>query len=94
MRSIHHLFLALSKVLIVLLGSIVVYLSFSGYRRNGGKSLLMLSVGFFLIVVASLVAGLLFEFIGMELHDSYAIDSLITAAGFFSIIYSIYGTRS
>lgn len=72
----------------------MAYLSFRGYRRNGSKSMLLLSFGFLLIVAGSLVAGLLFELIGFELHDSYAIDSMVTAAGFFAIIYSIYGTRS
>ncbi len=79
------------KLIIVLLGSILVYLGIKGYRKNRGKDMVFLTVGFALITAGSVAAGVLFEFLGFQLVDVEIVESAMIILGFASLIYSIYG---
>lgn len=79
------------KLLIVLLGTVLVYLGIKGYRRNRSKDMIFLSLGFALITAGSVAAGILFEFLGFQLIDVSIIESVMVIVGFSSLIYSIYG---
>jgi len=79
------------KVVIVLLGTVLVYLGIKGYRRHRGKDMIFLSIGFALITAGSVAAGVLFEFLGFELIEVSVVESIMVIVGFVSLIYSIYG---
>lgn len=79
------------KLIIVLLGTVLVYLGIKGYRRNRRKDMIFLSLGFALITAGSVAAGILFEFLGFELVDVNIVESVMVIVGFGSLIYSIYG---
>jgi uncharacterized membrane protein len=79
------------KLVIVILGSILVYLGVKGYRKNRGKDMVFLTVGFALITAGSVAAGVLFEFLGFQLIDVEIVESTMVILGFASLIYSIFG---
>lgn len=79
------------KLIIVLLGSVLVYLGAKGYRRNRRNEMIFLTVGFALITTGSVAAGVLFEFLGFQLVDVEIVESAMVILGFASLIYSIFG---
>lgn len=79
------------KLLIVLLGTVLVYLGIKGYRRNRSKDMIFLSLGFAFITAGSVAAGILFEFLGFQLIDVSIVESIMVVVGFGFLIYSIYG---
>lgn len=81
------------KALIVVMGSLIVYLSYRGYRRDKSKSMLFLSLGFAFVTIGAVVAGVLFELVGFSLADVYGIEAAMAALGLVTILYSIYGKR-
>lgn len=86
--------LRIIKVTVVILGALIVYLSGRAFLRNGSRSMLFLAIGFALITMGSVLAGVLFEFLGYTLLEVVTIEASVMLAGFISIIYSIYGTSS
>lgn len=88
-----HELLVLTRTAVVILGVIIAYLSLKGHRRNGSKSMFFVFLGFLLITLGALSAGILFELFKFSLVEVYTLDSVMMALGFTSIIYSIYGTR-
>ena len=85
------IFLRFLKLIIVLLGTVLVYLGFKGYRRTRSKDMIFLSIGFALITAGSVAAGILFEFLGFELVDVSIVEAVMVIVGFGSLIYSVYG---
>ncbi len=85
------IFLRIVKTVIVVLGTILVYLAAKGYRRTKSKAMIFLSLGFALVTIGSVLAGVLFEFLGFELIDVSIIESFMIILGFACVIYSIYG---
>lgn len=79
------------KITIVLLGLVLVYLAAKSYRQNGKIEMVFLSAGFALITVGSVVAGVLFEFMGLSLTQVSIVEGLMVVVGFMLIIYAIYG---
>ena len=79
------------KLIIVLLGSILVYLGAKGYRKNRTNDMIFLTVGFALITAGSVAAGVLFEFLGFQLIEVEIVESIMVILGFASLIYSIFG---
>ncbi len=85
------LILRIVKLIIVLLGTVLIYLGLKGYRRNKSKDMIFLAIGFALITAGSVAAGVLFEFLGFQLVDVDIIESVMVVFGFAALIYSIYG---
>ncbi len=79
------------KFVIVLLGTVLVYLGVKGYLRTKHKGMLFLSLGFGLITAGSFAAGILFEFLGYPFVDVSMVESIMVVVGFGALIYSIYG---
>ena len=89
-----HYALVFVRLLIVLLGSVVVYLTLKSHRHNHSNAMLLLSIGFALITIGAVIEGVLFEFLGYDILEALMIGSVIGALGFTAIIYSIFGTRT
>ena len=85
------LLLRVLKSLIGLLGLMLAYLSLKAYRKSESKNILFLSIGFGIITVGSILAGLSFEFLGFSLLQVNIVESSMILIGFIMIMYSIYG---
>ena len=85
------LLLRVLKTLIGILGLLLAYLSIKAYRTSHTKTMLFLAIGFGIITVGSILAGLSFEFLGFSLLQVNIVESLMILVGFIMIMYSIYG---
>lgn len=81
--------LALVKTLVMLVGGVVTYLSYSAYRRTADRSLRLLAVGFGLITGGTLLAGFTFELLGVSLGIGIVLESLFVLAGLSVIALSL-----
>ena len=79
------------KILLVLLGAVVVWLSGQAWRRNKSGAMFFLALGFGLITAGSVAAGVLFEFLEYGLLEVSIAEGVVQLLGFGLIIYSIYG---
>ncbi|PSP51035.1 hypothetical protein BRC67_04270 [Halobacteriales archaeon QH_3_68_24] len=91
------------KTVTLLLGGLITYFSYKAYNRSGSRPLWHLAVGFGIVTLGILTAGLIdqllrFSLIGWDdtLSDqtltdlAFIIESALTAAGFAVIVYSLY----
>jgi hypothetical protein len=74
----------------LLLGSLITFLSLKAYRRTGSPALRALGIGFGLITVGALLAGVGHQFTSLSLAQSIVIESALTFFGFAVIVYSLY----
>ena len=87
------------KTVTLLLGAVITYLAFKAYVRTQSHGLRLLALGFGVVTVGSLVAGIVDQlFIVDQLlqvngHTALTIESGLTMVGFFIITYSLYETR-
>ncbi|WP_435066603.1 DUF7521 family protein [Haloplanus sp. C73] len=72
------------------LGGLITYLSLKAHRRTGSPALRALAVGFGLVTVGALLAGVGHQFTSLELAHSVVIESALTFLGFAVIVYSLY----
>jgi hypothetical protein len=87
-----HLDIALTAVKsgTLLLGSLIVLLSLRAYRRTGAPALRALTVGFGLVTLGAIAAGVGHQFTSLSLAQSVVIESTLTFLGFAVIVYSLY----
>lgn len=78
------------KTITLVLGGLITYFSFKAYRRTGAKALRTLAVGFGVITLGSLLAGIADQLLGVVGGTSLVIESALTAVGFAVIMYSLY----
>jgi heme/copper-type cytochrome/quinol oxidase subunit 3 len=81
--------IAVVKTLILVTGGVVTYLAFSAYRRTYDRSLGFLAVGFALIVVGVLLAGVTFELLNVTLGVGVLLESLFVLLGLSIIALSL-----
>ncbi len=79
-----------SRAAILVLGGLITYYAYTAYRRTGSSSLKALATGFGLVVTGSLLGGLLHTVAGVDIISSLVVDSVLTAAGFAFLLYSLY----
>jgi len=78
---------------IVVLGILIIYRASKGYGRTKQKSLLFLALGFLLVTVGAVSAGLLFELLNFQLIYADIVEAVFEVIGFTLMVYSILGTR-
>ncbi|MFC6989205.1 hypothetical protein ACFQJD_11690 [Haloplanus sp. GCM10025708] len=78
------------KTLTLILGGLITYLSFKAYRRTGSPSLRALSIGFGIVTLGAILAGVMDQLSPFGLAYSVALESSLTLLGFAVIIYSLY----
>lgn len=81
------------KTVILLLGSGVTYIAYKAHRRTGTDSLRILSIGFGIITLGALLAGIANQILGVSLEQGILINSLLVALGLGIIMYSLYLER-
>jgi hypothetical protein len=74
----------------LILGSLITFLSFKAHRRTGSPALRALTIGFGLVTIGALLAGVGHQFTALSLAESIVIESSLTFFGFAVIVYSLY----
>lgn len=78
------------KTISLVLGGLITYLAFKAYRRTRSPSLRSLAIGFGLVTLGSLLAGVADQALGQDATASLIIQSGLTAVGFAVIVHSLY----
>ncbi|MFC7134575.1 MULTISPECIES: DUF7521 family protein [Salinibaculum] len=81
------------KTLTLILGGIITYLSYRAYSRTRAQSLRYLSIGFAVVTLGTLLAGIIDQLLQMELRVGLLVESVLITAGFAVIVYSLYVTE-
>jgi len=89
-----HLPLVAGKVVVLVLGLLIATKAYRGYSRHGSGAMLYLAIGFALISVGTVIQGLLFEFVELDLFLAGAIQTVIVATGMLVVLYSLYGSHA
>ncbi|ELY54475.1 DUF7521 family protein [Natronolimnohabitans innermongolicus] len=82
--------LAIVKTLVLVVGSAITYFAFKAYRRTRQRALGLLALGFGLVTLGLVLAGLLYELLDVGLAFGILLESLLVLAGFLVIAYSLY----
>ncbi|WP_222916106.1 hypothetical protein [Natrinema sp. SYSU A 869] len=82
--------LAVVKTLVLVVGGIITYFAFKAYRRTRQPALGYLTAGFGLVTLGLVLAGMLYELLGVGLATGILLESLLVLAGFLVIAYSMY----
>lgn len=79
------------KAITLGLGGLISYLSYRAYRRTNARALGYLALGFGVITLGSLLAGVFDQFLtSVGRSTALIIESGLTAIGFAIITYSLY----
>ena len=82
--------LAVVKTLVLVVGSIIAYFAFKAYRRTRQRALGLLALGFALVTLGFVLAGMLYEILGVGLETGILLESTLVLVGFVVIAYSLY----
>jgi len=77
-----------AKTATLLLGGSITYFAYKAFSRTGDPALRALAIGFGIVTLGALLGGFLDRIIGLE--AGVATSSVLTAAGFAVITYSLY----
>jgi hypothetical protein len=86
-------FATIAKGAALVLGVFIVYLAYTGFRRNRSRPLLFVAIGFALITGGTVAEGILYVLLGSQLLAAITAGTAITVLGFAAIIYSIYSVK-
>lgn len=78
------------KTLTLVLGGLITYFAFRAYRRTGARALRALALGFGVVTLGSLTAGVLDRLAPAGGEYALVAESALTAIGFAIILYSLY----
>lgn len=81
------------KTVILLLGSGITYIAYKAYRGTGRASLRVLAVGFGVITLGALLAGIAHQVLSVSLEMGFLINSILVAVGLAIVLYSLYLER-
>ena len=82
MMEFELLLLRILKTLVVILGSVLIYHSTKSYRKTKGKNMLFLAIGFAIMTIGSVLAGLSFELLGLSLRQVSIVETIMIVIGF------------
>ncbi|ELZ15827.1 hypothetical protein A6E15_17165 [Natrinema saccharevitans] len=82
--------LAVVKTLVLVVGSVITYFAFKAYRRTRQPALGYLAAGFGIVTLGFVLAGMLYEVLGVALVTGILLESLLVLIGFLVIAYSMY----
>ena len=86
-----HIELVIAKLVTMLLGFLIAYQAYRGYRRNDSQPMFYVAVGFIFISFGAVIEGILFDLIGLSLLDAGTVATIIVAVGMLSVLYALYG---
>lgn len=82
--------IVVAKMLTLALGATITFFSYRAYDRTGAPALRALAVGFGVVTLGAILAGLVHQFTGLSLQWGILVESLLTLVGFAVITYSLY----
>lgn len=82
--------LVVLKTLTLILGGLITYYAFKAYRRTGSNALRALAIGFGVITVGALIAGVFDQVLAISMQNAIVAESALTAIGFAVILYSLF----
>jgi O-antigen/teichoic acid export membrane protein len=78
------------KTITLLIGATITFFSYRAYRRTGVPALRALTIGFGIVTLGSLLAGVADQFVNLGRDSAIVVESALTAVGFAVILYSLY----
>ncbi|MGM0590333.1 MAG: DUF7521 family protein [Halobacteriota archaeon] len=81
--------IVVAKTGIMVLGDLLIYLSFSAARRTDSESLELLAVGFGVVTTGALLAGMASLVFGLPLQTGVLVDLVLTPVRFAVITCSL-----
>jgi len=78
------------KTITLLLGALITYYAFRAYRRAETRALGALALGFGIVTIGALLAGIADQVFGAVRNDALLLESTLTMVGFAVILYSLY----
>ncbi|MFB6361588.1 MAG: hypothetical protein ABEH59_09740 [Halobacteriales archaeon] len=85
--------IVLLKSITLVLGFMITYLAYKAFRRTKSSALRSLTLGFALVTLGALLAGIVDQIVGLSTDAALVVESVLTAAGFAVIVYSLYVDR-
>lgn len=86
----HPILLTALKTITLLIGATITFFSYRAYRRTGVLALRALTIGFGIVTLGSLLAGVVDQFVTLGRDSAIVVESALTAVGFAVILYSLY----
>lgn len=84
------IYLDIGQALILIFGGVVVYYAYRAYDKTKSQAMLLLGIGFAVVTLGALVAGILYNFVaGTDLDTVITLQAYAQALGFFIIVYSL-----
>jgi len=78
------------KTTTFILGGVITYFAYKAYRRTGSRSLQSLAVGFGVVTLGSMLAGVVDQVLRLSRDVALTIEGFLTVIGFAIIVYSLY----
>lgn len=78
------------KGVTLVLGGLITYYSYRAYARNGSESLRALTVGFGVVTLGALLAGIADTVVFTDSRVALVVESAFTALGFGFLFYSLF----
>lgn len=78
------------KTITLVLGGLITYFATRAYRRTAASALRALAIGFGLVTLGGLFGGIVDRLLTVAPKYALIIESVLTAAGFTVILYSLY----
>lgn len=82
--------LVVTKTVTLMLGALITLFAYRAFRRRREPALRALMFGFGLVTLGSVTGGTLYHVVGVDFALGVGIESLVTAAGFTVLVYSLY----
>jgi hypothetical protein len=86
-----HAELIIAKFVTMVLGFLIAYQAYRGYRRNNSRPMLYVAIGFVFVSFGAVIEGILFDVVGLTLSDAATIATAIVAIGMLTILYALHG---
>lgn len=86
----HENIIIILKTLTLVLGGLITYYSFKAYQRTKAKALRALTLGFGIVTIGTLLAGVIDQLAGFPRMDAILVESILIVLGFAIILYSLY----
>lgn len=78
------------KTITLVLGGLITSVAYRAYRRTRAKPIGALALGFGLVTLGALLAGLAHQAVGLDIELVLLVESTLIATGFGIILYSLY----
>lgn len=86
-----HLELVVAKIVVMILGFVIAYQAYRGYRQFGSEPMLYVAIGFLFISFGAVIEGILFDVVGLSIFLAGTVQTSIVAIGMVFVLYSLYG---